>query len=384
MRRLFLRFHGDGALEARAPHVQVVIVELGTIPRIRTETETGADVLLLVFRHAHHQRQLGRGAPVDGLGHGGGALGLGRLAFLARLDLFVEDAAHVGAHFHAGKIARVLQARLERLQRRFAVVVARTDLVQVADDAGIVALQAFDAQFAEAQLGAAVEHHQQGDLVRFRIDHGLRIDQLGTRIARLHHFAQQGALGRFPFGLAEHAARLQGPVALQRFRIVGLAGGQRRRGVEAAQFQLDLVDRHRLAGIDVDDDDGPGACRIDAHGDNGRVIAGRGHQILRLFRGVAHEALQLLAVHARIAAEAFQVKVLFKQLIEVAGGVHLDLVLQRGRCRLGAGRVVRSGVLRGLLGVGVGDGEDQDDAAGGRQCQLTHYFYHHLCQNSWS
>ncbi|MNT18813.1 hypothetical protein D3C72_1540340 [compost metagenome] len=68
---------------------------------------------MLVFRHAHDQRQLRRGAAVGGLGVGRGAGGIGLLAFLARLDLLAEDAAHVGAHFHAGKVTGVLQARLE-------------------------------------------------------------------------------------------------------------------------------------------------------------------------------------------------------------------------------------------------------------------------------
>ena len=309
------------------------------------------------------------------------------LAFLACLDLLAQDAAHVGAHFHAGKVARVLQARLQRLQRRFAVIVAQAYLVEVADDAGIVALQAFDAQLAKAQFRAAVEHHQQGHLVRFRVDHGLRIDQLGARVARLHHFAQQRALGRFPVGLAEHAARFQRPAALQGFRVEGLGSGQRRRGVEAAQFQLDLVDGHRFARVDVDDDDGFGARRIDAHRDDGRVVAGRGDEVFGLLRRIAHEALQLFAVHARVAAEAFQVQVFFQQLIEVARRVDLDLVLQRRGCRFRGG-AVRNGVLRALLRsflrAGLGDRAYQDDTAGGRQCQLPHYFCHYLCQNSWS
>ena len=50
------------------------------------------------------------------------------------------------------------------------------------------------------------------------------------------------------------------------------------------------------------------------------------------------EALQLLAVHARVAAEAFQVQVFFQQVIEVTGRVDLDLVLQRRRCRTRRGR----------------------------------------------
>ncbi len=68
-----------------------------------------------------------------------------------------------------------------------------------------------------------------------------------------------------------------------------------------------------------------------------------------MLRRITHEALQLHTVHARVAAEAFQVQVFFQQVIEVAGRVDLDLVLQRGGRRFRADGAVCNGVLRTLL-----------------------------------
>ncbi len=358
MRCLLLGFQRQRAFHAQAEHRQIVVVERSAVAGIGRITQTGADVLALVLEHAHQQRQGRHRGDVAGRGRGRRRPRALR-ARVGRVQLLIEDGAHVGVDFHAGEVAGVLQARLVGLQLGFAVVVARLNLVQVSHHRCRIALQAFDAQFAEAQLRAAVQHHAQQRHMRIRIDGGLGFGQLCARVAGLHHLAQDAALGRFPVGLAEHRPRLQRPAGAQGVGVELLVGRLAGRHGKALQHQLDLAHAHRLARLHRHQHGWRGGLGIKARADHRRVIAVGRHQCLDLLRRHAHQPLQLLAVDARVAAKAHQVQILLQQLLQRARRVDAHLVLQA----LGADRT----------------GHQQ---AG--QGQSSGYFCRDLCQNSKS
>jgi hypothetical protein len=69
-----------------------------------------------------------------------------------------------------------------------------------------------------------------------------------AREARLRDLAHHAALGRFPVRGTEAAAHRQGPAIAQGGGVEG--GTVLVEGDEAAQLEVDVADRHRLARID--------------------------------------------------------------------------------------------------------------------------------------
>jgi len=284
-----------------------------------------------------------------------------------------------------------------RLQRRFAVIVAGFDLIERRDDRRRIALQAFDAQRAEAHFGAAVEHHAQGGAVGVGVDRRLRIGQLRARVARLHHVAQQIALGRFPVALAKLLAFLQGPAGLEGVGVERLRGTFVRCACKPVEHQLDAANQHGFPRHHRDDGRQSVAAIVETRAHRRRVIAGRGDQRLDLVGRVPDEAAQLFAVDARIAPVVDEVEIVFQQRVQRRRRFDANLVLDRriGRRRGDRDRRGRRGRLRSIGSRCIdsccidGRGDDrrrlrQGPAAGQQhRSEPHHHFFCHLCQNSW-
>ncbi len=176
---------------------------------------------------------------------------------------------------------------------------------------------------------------QQG-AVLFRVDRGVRFGQLGARITRLHHLAQQIAFGQFPVLLAKTLAHRQAPAGTQ---VVGVErfGGRRER-LETAQHQVQVAHQRRFVRRDGDRHDR--LCRIDIEFgiDHGGVIAFGGDQFLGLVGRGAHQAHQLAPVQARIALPAHQVQIVLQQLGQRGRGVDVDGIDQILGARDGSGQ----------------------------------------------